>query len=192
MNLHLLVLLLALFMTIARPIPIEFNAGLDPTYYSPVPQNLGLVQGGPTLENTNIAYSGTTVPTLVGTAQIPNQLPSFSDWDSPFHLADNTPANTPEAQSRVVESEDDSQAHCCEQRKEPDGVIGCKCVQSEGDRGGQLGGQSDGQSDGKPSGQSNSQSDGQSGRKEESDSGPGLWQLYVEPWLCAHLMRLGC
>lgn len=61
MNLHLLVLLPALFMTIARPIPIEFNAELDPIPYDDrVLQNLGMVQKGPTLENSNIAYTGTS------------------------------------------------------------------------------------------------------------------------------------
>lgn len=191
MNLHLLVLLTALFMTIARPNPIEFNAELDPIPYNDrVLQNLGMVQKGPTLENSNIAYTGTTVPSSVDTAQIPHQLPSSFDWDSPFHLADNAPVKNPEAQSRDG-SED---AHCCEEKKGSGSVVGCKCVQSEKDRGRQLGGESDGQSDG----HSDSQSDRQSGRQEEgnrqedNDSRPGIWQLYVEPWMCEHILLNNC
>lgn len=180
-------------MTIARPIPIEFNAALDPTSYNdPIPQNLGLVQGEPTLKNSTITYSTTTVASSFGTAQIPNQLPSSFVQDSDFRLADNALVNIPEEEPKARDV-DGSQAHCCEKRERSDSIVGCRCAQTERDYRGQLGGQSDGYSDGQPDGQSDRQSDRQSGRQEEgkrredNDSRPGLWQLYVQPWMCGHI-----
>lgn len=177
-NIHILFLLPALSMTTAKPIPIEFNAELDSTSYNdPIPQNLGLVQEGPMLESSNTAYYGTTVASPFGTAQIPNQLPSSFDRDSPFRDADAAPVNTG--------GEGGSKAHCCERKKESDGLVECECVQPEKDW--------EGQSDGR-SGRPGSPSEGQSGRPSEGqgeangeegrDSRMGLWQIYVESWLC--------
>lgn len=200
-NLHILFLLPALSMTTAKPIPIEFNAELDPTSYNdPIPQNLGGVQEGPTLENSNTAYSGTTFASWFSTAQIPNQLHSSFVRDSPSGVADVAPVNTG--------GEDGSKANCCEQKK----LVECDCDQPEKDREGQSDGQS-GRPGSPPEGQSGSPSEGQSGRPSEGqlrrpsegqpgrpsegqrgangeegrDSRPGIWQIYVEPWICQHV-----
>lgn len=182
-NLHILFLLPALSMTTAKPIPIEFNAELDPTSYNdPIPQNLGVVQEGPTLENSNTAYSGTTFASSFSTAQIPNQLHSSFDRDSPSGVADVATVNTG--------GEDGSKAHCCEQKK----LVECDCVRPEKDREGQLDGQSGRPSEGqlrRPSeGQSGRPSEGQGGAngEEDRDSRPGIWQIYVEPWICQHVL----
>lgn len=188
MNLHLLFLLPALSMTAAKPTPIESDIGLDPTSYDdPFPKNVDLVQGASALEKLDTAYSGTTVASSFGTTQIPNRLPSGFDQASSFRLAENTPVNTPEGQPKVG-GEEGTQARCCRQKGIP---AGCKC----GPMGEDIGRDPLGNSGGQPGGESGGQSErdpGEQSRGKGGSDSPGIWQLYVEPWICEHVPFGNC
>lgn len=189
MNLRLLLLLPALSMTVAKPIPIESGTDLDPNSYDgPFPKNLDLVQGAPTLENSNVAYSGTQAVSSFDTIQFPTQLPSNFDQASSFHLAENTPVDSPKEQPKV-RIEDGTQAHCCKPNAASDIPAGCKCSpigkEPGRDSGGGLGGQP-GRQAVEQQGRDQGGQEGKEGRQEVGDS-PGIWQLYVEPWMCANI-----
>lgn len=183
---------LALSMTAAKPIPNQFDIEQDQTSCDgSFPKNLNLVQEAPPLEilNSNTAYSGTPVDS------------SNFNQASSFRLAES---HSLENQPKVNPDDVGAPTNCCAQNEASNNPAECKCgpngQESGSDSIGDLKGQADGQTEGQSGREQAAPHAGvqeappageQAGHDNGRDS-PGIWQLYVEPWICEHVPWKSC